>query len=175
MICCNRCYCSCDCCIDRVRGKLVEAGAEAADDGMLLKLRWLRDTVGVDIERMFARAQKEKDGRDAPARLADEAGQMPSVEPDPDTGREPLTHVAIIFRKKCWSLPRPYRHHDIIRMICWLDPDVDHVDVRGPCQGFLDASGQYLTRRQAQVSAEVNGQIKNGKIIGGELTSEDLW
>ncbi len=34
------------------------------DDGrMLLKLRWLRDTVGVDIERMFARAQKEKDGR----------------------------------------------------------------------------------------------------------------
>lgn len=33
------------------------------DDDMLRKLRWLRDTVGVDIERMFARAIKEKDGR----------------------------------------------------------------------------------------------------------------
>lgn len=32
-------------------------------DGMLRKLLWLRDTLGVDIERMFARAQKEKDGR----------------------------------------------------------------------------------------------------------------
>lgn len=40
----------------------------APDDGMLLKLRWLRDTVGVDIERMFARALKEKDGREQPQR-----------------------------------------------------------------------------------------------------------
>lgn len=92
-------------------------------------------------------------------------------------GRPPLTHVAIRFDGKIWSLPRPYRHHDVLRMIAALDPEVDHVDSRGDDQGFLDASGRYLARAQAEVSADVNGQIKSvaGRIIGGVLTSEDLW
>lgn len=74
-------------------------------------------------------------------------------------GRPPITHVALRFRDRVWSLPRPYRHHNIIRMIVWLDPDVDHVDAYGDDQGFLDASGRYLTRAQAKVSAEVKGFV----------------
>ena len=35
----------------------------------LMRLHWMRDTVGVDIERMFARAIKEKDGRDQGATI----------------------------------------------------------------------------------------------------------
>lgn len=89
--------------------------------------------------------------------------------------RPPLTHVAIRFEGKVWSLPRPYRHHHIIGMIRHLDPTVESVNCRDEDQGFLDASGRYLTRKQAQISAGVNDQIKNGKIIGGVLTSEDLW
>lgn len=89
--------------------------------------------------------------------------------------RPRITHVAIRFQDKIWSLPRPYRHHHIFRVIMMLDPDVDGIDSHGEDQGFLDASGKYLTRQQAEVNAELNGQIKNGKIIGGVLTSEDLW
>lgn len=44
--------------------ELVLEQAPPDDEALLVKLRWLRDTVGVDIERMFARALKEKDGRD---------------------------------------------------------------------------------------------------------------
>jgi hypothetical protein len=40
-------------------------------------------------------------------------------------------------------------------------------------QGFLDAGGKYLNRKDAEVQAMASGQIK--KIIGGVLTSEDLW
>lgn len=86
-----------------------------------------------------------------------------------------ITHVAMRFRDKVWSLPRPYRHHNIIRLIIWLDPDVDAVDSRGDDQGFLDNRGRYLTRDQGLAVAKRNGQLRNGKIIGGVLTSEDLW
>jgi hypothetical protein len=45
----------------------------------------------------------------------------------------------------------------------------------GDSQGFLDADGKYLNRKDGEVRALATGQIKNGKIIGGVLTSEDLW
>ena len=90
-----------------------------------------------------------------------------------------ITHVAVRFNGKLWSLPRPYRHHHIIRVIMYLDNmhggELDSVDAHGDDQGFLDDTGQYLTRKEAEVHAALNGQIKNGKIIGGVLTSEDLW
>jgi hypothetical protein len=89
--------------------------------------------------------------------------------------RPPLTHVAIRFQGKVWSLPRPYRHHHIIRIIHYLDSDVTHVDVHLEDQGFLDAAGRFLNRNQAEVNAHIHKQIKGGKIIGGVLTSEDLW
>jgi hypothetical protein len=39
----------------------------------------------------------------------------------------------------------------------------------------LDDGSKYLTRKEAEAAATLTGQIKNGKIIGGVLTSEDLW
>ena len=90
-----------------------------------------------------------------------------------------ITHVAIRFRDQVWSLPRPYRHHHIIRVIIWLSDhfgpgDVDCVDTHGDDQGFLTDSGQYLTRDQGEEHARACGQL-NKPIIGGVLTSEDLW
>lgn len=89
--------------------------------------------------------------------------------------RPKITHVALRFQDKVWSLPRPYRHHHIIRMIAYLDSEVDHIDAYGDDQGFLDAEGKYLTRNQAHVNATLNNQIKGNRLIGSILTSEDLW
>ena len=93
---------------------------------------------------------------------------------------EPITHVAILFDRRLWSLPRPYRHHHLIQVIRYLDPFIEHVDgtqgfLDAGTQGFLDASGKFLTREQARLAAEANGQIRGGRLIGTVLTSEDLW
>ena len=86
-----------------------------------------------------------------------------------------ITHVAVRFRDQIWSLPRPLRHHHVFAVINSYSNDVIGIDARGDDQGFLDASGRYLTRQQALVSAQLNNQIRHEDgIIGGVLTSEDL-
>jgi hypothetical protein len=86
----------------------------------------------------------------------------------------PITHVAIRFGGKIWSLPAPNRHHDVIRLIV-QETGVDHVDANGDDQGFLDASGRYLRRKAALASARINGQIKRETAPGHGLFSEDIW
>lgn len=93
-----------------------------------------------------------------------------------NNNRPKLTHVAIRFQGKIWSLPAPYRHFNIIRVICFLNPEIQTVETNYDTdQGFLDESGRYLTRKQAEVNAFLNNQVKHGKMIGSCLTSEDLW
>lgn len=90
--------------------------------------------------------------------------------------RPPITHVAIRFQGKVWSLPAPNRHHDVIRLIVETDPTVQTVNAYEDDQGFLDADGLYLNRRQALYNAQVNNQIKPGTTIkAGRLFSEDVW
>ena len=93
----------------------------------------------------------------------------------PDSERPRITHVAMRFEGKVYSLPAPNRHHHLIRLIV-EETGAEYVDTLGDDQGFLDESGQYLTRRQALVSALINGQVKDEKNIrAGQLFSEDLW
>lgn len=97
----------------------------------------------------------------------------------------PVTHVAIKFQGRIWSLPRPYRHHHVLRVIFWLVQEFGEYtnetikrDVGGgDSQGFLDSTGAYLTRKQAMVVAMANGQItKPGHpTIADTLYSEDVW
>lgn len=83
-----------------------------------------------------------------------------------------ITHVAIKYGSKVYSLPKPNRHHHIIRMIGRM---------RGPnTQGFLDDQGKFLDRRAAYKIAAANGQLDRsnhgpGAYQGDELFSEDLW
>jgi hypothetical protein len=92
------------------------------------------------------------------------------------TERPPITHVAIRFGGKVWSLPAPNRHHHVIAMIVSNYPDAACVDAYDDDQGFLDASGRYLTRRQALASALFNGQIREpDKVRHRMLFSEDVW
>lgn len=86
---------------------------------------------------------------------------------------KPITHVAIRFQGKVWSLPAPNRHHHVIQYIV-EQTGVDYVD--GDEQGFLDADGNYLTRQQALEAALVNGQVKDpSNIKANRLFSEDVW
>jgi hypothetical protein len=89
--------------------------------------------------------------------------------------RPPITHVAIRFRGVIYSLPKPNRHHDVIRKII-EETGAESIDGDERDQGFLDESGRYLTRKQALISAEINKQLRDDrKILHGELYSENLW
>lgn len=86
-----------------------------------------------------------------------------------------ITHVAIRFQGKVWALPKPNRHHHVIAFIV-EQTGVDHVNSMGEDQGFVDANGQYLTRRQALVRASFTEQILDrSQLRGDRLYSEDLW
>jgi hypothetical protein len=86
-----------------------------------------------------------------------------------------ITHVAIRFDGKIYSLPAPNRHHHVIRHIA-EQTGTKYVDSREEDQGFLDESGRYLNRKQALVSARVNNQILDpSKIVMNMLLSENVW
>lgn len=90
--------------------------------------------------------------------------------------RFPITHVAIRFQGKVWSLPAPNRHHDVIRHII-QETGVATVDARDDDQGFLDSEGTYLRRAPALLNAELNDQLLP-RALGpklGKLYSEDVW
>lgn len=86
-----------------------------------------------------------------------------------------ITHVAIIYLGKTYSLPKPNRHHHVIRLIA-EELGIDHVG-QGE-QGFLDDTGRFLRRKPALYIALKSGQVIKGKRPSGdlpELYSEDLW
>lgn len=85
-----------------------------------------------------------------------------------------ITHVAVHYDGRVWSLPAPNRHHDVIRHIASETGD----GIQGPnAQGFVDDAGRFLRRAQAYLLAARNGQLKRrpGGYQGTDLYSEDLW
>ncbi len=89
-----------------------------------------------------------------------------------DKSSRKIVGVAVQYAGKTYTLPRPNRHHDVIRSI----PG----GVKGPnTQGFVLDDGTFLGRRGAMQLAQGNGQIKrrpgNEHYQGDELYSEDLW
>ena len=86
-----------------------------------------------------------------------------------------ITHVAIRFHGKTYSLPKPNRHHNVIRHICETEK-VAYVDAHDDDQGFLDDKGRYLTRKEAWSVAAEADQIRNDRpIYMYDLYSENLW
>lgn len=70
-----------------------------------------------------------------------------------------------------FSLPRPARHDAVIRLVFKkTGQKVTTADE----QGFLSDCGIFLSRKQAEAVARRSGQL-TGPVIGGSLTSEDLW
>jgi len=94
---------------------------------------------------------------------------------------EMITHVAIKFHGKTFSLPAPNRHHDVIRLIV-DETGVSHVDeINGnpdecEAQGFIDETGRFYNRKQALAHALYHEQVRDpSKVRLGMLFSEDLW
>ena len=66
------------------------------------------------------------------------------------------------------------RHCEIFKDIIRLIPDVK-LPISSP-QGFIDNHNNFMGREESLDYAVEKGQLKNHTdIIGGVLTSEDLW
>ena len=86
-----------------------------------------------------------------------------------------LTHVAIRFQGKVWSLPAPHRHHHVIRHIV-EQTGVPRVDADEDDQGFLDENETYYRRAPALNHALRCGQVKDkANVRMNRLFSEDVW
>ena len=83
----------------------------------------------------------------------------------------PITHVAIVYDGTTYSLPKPNRHHDVIRMI---HEQTGSMNIHGE-QGFLDADGKFLRRKPAKWRAERTGQLLPRASSLDILFSEDIW
>ena len=70
---------------------------------------------------------------------------------------------------KIVSLPKPNRHHDIIRIIFESDGNYDHNSI----QGFLTIDDKFVDRIKALKIALESKQIQ--KTNFNQLYSEDLW
>lgn len=80
--------------------------------------------------------------------------------------------AAIIHRYRVVTLPRPARHHDIIRHIV---TELGAERSTG-AQGFVTDAGRYVGRREALTIARAAGQllgVPHNEDVG--LFSEDVW
>ena len=77
--------------------------------------------------------------------------------------------VAIKTKTKIYSLPKPNRHCDVIRLIIKEERNYDHDSI----QGFLTNDDEFVDRKKALEIAFESGQIT--KSISSQLYSEDLW
>lgn len=82
-----------------------------------------------------------------------------------------IVAAAIKQGKVICSVPRPGRHHDVIRQMAAAGFPIP---VDG-AQGFLTDDGLFVDRRHALAIAQTAKQVtvKNGN--AKELFSEDLW
>ena len=91
--------------------------------------------------------------------------------------REPATVACAAIRLAdgtIFSVPRPGRHHDVIRVI--REAGIT-TPIRQDQQGFLLSDGRWARRKAALMVALEAGQIKEplpGHCCHG-LFSEDLW
>lgn len=157
---------------------IVRANAEACTSGLV------RDVLLSNAAAIDARNVDEPDMRPSHAYAAHSpsvgaSGQQTPTLVTPGNagdvlGRDgqwvpTITHVAIRYNGNVYTMPAPYRHHDVIRMIGGIaGPDV---------QGFMTNRGDFLTRTEAMKVAVAAGQLKRGPggYQGPELFSEDLW
>lgn len=90
-----------------------------------------------------------------------------------DTADEMITHVAIRHEGEIFQLTKPYRHHDVIRLII----DKKKVTRVGgdSVQGFTTNTNRFVDREAACVIALRAHQVRVKHGAANELFSEDLW
>lgn len=92
------------------------------------------------------------------------------------TDQETIACAAILHKGQALALPRPARHHTIIRWLSGLVPEREWpVCGGGREQGFLTSAGRYVDRKEAFAVAVSAGQCRADAPRSDELFSEDLW
>lgn len=80
--------------------------------------------------------------------------------------------AAIWHQGVVYSVPRPGRHHDVVRMM-------NEKHGLGPGalrhQGFVTSAGRFVDRKEANLIARAADQIKVKTAPDHILFSEDLW
>lgn len=93
---------------------------------------------------------------------------------------ERITAAAVAIQlpngeKKILWVPIPGRHRHILHSRTFAEyRKLEKARAGFKDHGFMTNAGRFLTRAQAQAVATQTGQLTK-PIIGGELTSEDLW
>lgn len=93
---------------------------------------------------------------------------------------ETIETAAILFDGVVYTVPRPGRHHDVMRHMWtqWGDKPGEERFIRGETQGFVTSTGRFVGRSKALriVKAAGQPQIDHPALnVGGRLYSEDLW
>ena len=73
-----------------------------------------------------------------------------------------------------YSLPRPNRHHDLIR---WISEGTRYAlpVTKGAIQGFLDSDNNFVSREEAKIIATEANQLLSRASVGKLLFSECVW
>ncbi len=85
---------------------------------------------------------------------------------------EKIVAAAVHAYGATWSLPRPARHHNVLRAID--EAGLDAIAPGPSAQGFLTSEGRFVDRQTAVQLAIKAGQIEKPK-WPPDLFSEDLW
>lgn len=97
---------------------------------------------------------------------------QPGAEgPEGTMAPETIVEAAMLHNGQPWSVPRPGRHHDVVRKLADAFPS------DGPFtgeQGFKTSTGRFVEREEAGRIALAAGQTQALR-WGRELYSEDLW
>lgn len=87
---------------------------------------------------------------------------------------EIIVAVAINRAGEIWTLPKPARHHHVIKAMNDVHPAKGRLLVAEGVQGFLTSAGRFVDRPEAAQIARQAGQIAT-LIAPPNLYSEDLW
>lgn len=94
------------------------------------------------------------------------AAPAPEIQP-----QERIVAAAIMVRGVIYSVPRPGRHGDIMRLAHLGDGRPQELDD----QGFLTSAGRFVRRLEARDIARIAGQLLPREAGLAELYSEDVW
>ena len=145
----------------------------------------MREDLGIVLEAFFFHDRHESPR--ITLRVRDIFGTP--LESEPEEVAEVLEAIATVLRRpghaetiataairvagEVWTLPRPARHHVLIQAWVHSHPHGKRKRIDEE-QGFVTSTGRFVDRAEAERIARTARQLV-GDIIGGELTSEDLW
>ena len=86
---------------------------------------------------------------------------------------ETIDRAAIHYDEIVYSVPRPGRHGDVIKLM--RGAGLPRITVNLLNQGFTTHSGVFVNREAAYIIAKDSGQLRGDGSFPGTLFTEDLW